>query len=295
VTNSRIKTLTATAQQVSILRQQGRYDTTPREAFVKDLTKFIQKKREEGSGILLMGDFNEALDVTYDGMTKMCSKLGLEDIMFQELGQDSFNTYVDGTERIDYVLADPWIADACISACYEPFQFRFKGDHRNMILDFDEIKLFGNPTYNLGTPPSREFSSKDKSANHTYIEHRHQYCVDHHIERRLEALELRWDATLAEKLDQDFQRACHHAAKKCKKKPNIVYVKKLRLLRIKKNVLLKVISQFKTGRNLSDAIAFQVREGHDFTIPETLQECQKACRITQQAIRALEKHAVTHR
>ena len=82
VTNSRIKTLTATAQQVSILRQQGRYDTTPREAFVKDLTKFIHKKREEGSGILLMGDFNEALDVTYDGMTKMCSKLGLEDIMF---------------------------------------------------------------------------------------------------------------------------------------------------------------------------------------------------------------------
>jgi hypothetical protein len=119
--------------------------------------------------------------------------------------------------------------------------------------------------------------------------------VDHKIERRLEALELRWDATLAEQLDQDFQRACHHAAKKCKKKPNIVYVKKLRLLRIKKNVLLKVISQFKTGRNLSDAIAFQVREGHDFTIPETLQECQKACRITQQAIRALEKHAVTHR
>ena len=157
-----------------------------------------------------------------------------------------------------------------------------------MILDFDENKLFGNPTYNLDVPSQREFSSKDKASNRVYIENRFKYCNDHHFEKRLEALKDKWDTAGAEKLDLDCQRACKHAAKQSQKKPNMVYVKKLAKLRVLKNVLLRVISQSKTGRNLSEAIAFQVRDGHDFRIPESVEECQKVCRETQSAIQKLE-------
>jgi hypothetical protein len=147
----------------------------------------------------------------------------------------------------------------------------------------------------LANPAQREFSSKDKGSNRVYIEHRFKYCEEHNMESRLQALEITWNPDIVEQLDQDSQRACRYAAKQCKHNPNVAYVKKLSALRIKKNVLLRVITQFKTGRNLSDAIEFQVREGHDFTIPETVKECQRECRRTQRQIKALEKDSATHR
>lgn len=157
-----------------------------------------------------------------------------------------------------------------------------------MILEFDDQKLFGNPTYHLDTLLLNESFLNDKSSNRVYIENRFEYLDSHNTEQRLQALKNNWDPEAAERLDVDFKRACKHAAKQCKKKPNIAHVKKLRSLQVKKNMLLRVISQYKTGRNLLEAIAFQVRHGHDFTIPDTLEECQKECRETQSTIRKAE-------
>ena len=53
------------------------------------------------------------------------------------------------------------MSDASIQGCYEPFQYRLKGDHRTMVVDFDTNLLFGNPTTTLATLAQREFSSKE--------------------------------------------------------------------------------------------------------------------------------------
>ena len=187
VNNSRVSTLTATAQQISALRQQGR-DILPRKAFTQDLESFIAHEHGKGNGILLVGDFNEPLDTLHEGMTKLCSNTGLIDLMFHLHGVDEFNTWIDGKARVDYVLCDAWVAESCLNGCYEPFKYRFKGDHRNIILDFNEDLLFGNPTYALHTQAQREFTSKDKKSNRKYIEFRHEYMTTHKAQERLEEL-----------------------------------------------------------------------------------------------------------
>jgi len=123
---------------------------------------------------MIIGDFNEAIDGNQEGMTRLCNNTQLVDMMFQLHGNDNFNTCVNGKDRIDYVLCDEWIADACIQGCYEPFMYRFKGDHRNIVSDFDSDKLFRNLTYSLHSPAHREFSSKDKGYNQKYINWRYE-------------------------------------------------------------------------------------------------------------------------
>jgi hypothetical protein len=108
-------------------------------------------------------------------------------------------------------------------------------------------------------------------------------------------LQENWNPALAEQLDADHQRACKSAASKCKKKPNIAYVKTIAALRTKKNVLLRVISQSKLGICMSESIAYQVRDGHNFRIPEDITACQVLLRTTRREISLLEKDAVTHR
>jgi hypothetical protein len=263
VDNSKVKTLTASAQQISILRIQGR-DLSPRQAFIADLRKFMTEQRQKNNGIFIVGDFNELLDGTYDGITKLSSDFAMTDVMFHVLGHDEFATHITGSTRVDYAIADGWVAECILQACYEPFQFRSKGDHRPMIFDFDALLLFGNPTYRLHSPASREFSAKDTSCNRQYIEHRHAFLKSRNFATRLENLKSDWNSHTAEQMDSDHQRACKHAASKCKKKPNIAFVKKIADLRKKKNVLLRVITESLTGMSMSASIAIQVQDGHNF-------------------------------
>ena len=80
-----VQTLTVTAQHTSILRQQG-CNETPRQAFIIDLRQFITDQHAQGNGILLAGDYNEELDITYDRITKLCSDFHLVDLMFHLTG-----------------------------------------------------------------------------------------------------------------------------------------------------------------------------------------------------------------
>ena len=98
-----VRTLTVTAQHTSLLRQQGRHET-PRQAFIIDLRQFITDQHAQGNGVLLAGDYNEELDITYDGITKLCSDFHLVDLMFHLTGRDDFATYTHGSKRIDYIL-----------------------------------------------------------------------------------------------------------------------------------------------------------------------------------------------
>ena len=105
------------------------------------------------------------------------------------------------------------MSDASIQGCYEPFQYRLKGDHHAMVVDFDTNLLFGNPTTTLATPAQHEFSSKDAGSNRKYIQTKHKYLTHHHFASRLAHLQEAWDPELAEQLDRDFQHASTSTAK----------------------------------------------------------------------------------
>ena len=213
VTDSgRVRTLTVTAQHTSLLRQQGRHKT-PRQAFIIDLHQFITNQHAQGNGVLLAGDYNKELDIMYDGITKLCSNFHLVDLMFHLTDRDDFATYAHGSKCIDYILCNTWVSDASLQGCYEPFQYRLKGDHCDMVVDFNTNLLFGNPTTTFTTPAQREFSSKDAGSNRKYIQNKHKYLTQHHFASCLAQLQEVWDPDLSEQLDRDFQRGSSSAAK----------------------------------------------------------------------------------
>ncbi len=106
------------------MRQQGITDTHPRKQFSKDLLSFLQACKNQREEILLAGDFNEALGTNISGMTKICTYLGLVDILRNHHGTEDTPTYVRGSTRIDYALATPQVAAACTTCGYEHFQHR---------------------------------------------------------------------------------------------------------------------------------------------------------------------------
>jgi len=125
--------------------------------------------------------------------------------------------------------------------------------------------------------------------NRVYIQHRIQYLVQHGFAERLQNLNSNWNPEVAEELDGDFQRARKLASKQCKRKPNIALTAQLSSLRIKKNNLVQIISQYKTGYNYSAAIALQARRGTDFLIPSKQDECNVQLKRVHSDIRRLKR------
>ena len=90
------------------------------------------------------------------------SDFHLVDLTYHLIGHDNFATYHQGTTRIDYILCDTHTATVVTTRGYEPFQYRIKGDHHAINIDFHIPTLFGNKNNSLQTPATREFYSTDR-------------------------------------------------------------------------------------------------------------------------------------
>jgi hypothetical protein len=181
-TATKKKSRTAAAQQASMMRQQGITSTHPRTQFCTDLLLFLQVCKTQNEEMLLPCDFNEALGTNLSGMTKICTDLGLVDILMSHHDTNDTPAYVRGTTHIDYALATPHVAAACTACGYEPFQHRFSGDHRGMFLEFNTNALFGSATVDLSTPAE---NSRDRASNRRYIESKFKYLTEHQWFQRL--------------------------------------------------------------------------------------------------------------
>ena len=277
-----VRTLTFTAQHTSLLRQQGRHET-PRQAFIMDLRQFITDQHAQGNGVLLAGDYNEELDVMYDGITKLCSDFHLVDLMFHLTGRDDFATYARGSKRIDYILCDAWVSDASIQGAMNLFNITSKGIILLWLSTSTPIFYLEILPPHSQHQPSKNFHPKMLVlTGNTYKQSTNTSpnITSHHV---LLTYKKR-DPDLAEQLDRDFQRASSSATKSVRRKPTAPYITKLANLRKEKNVLKQILSQHRTGIDLSSSIAHQVRDGHNFLVPETIPECQQRCREAQQEI-----------
>ena len=63
------------------------------------------------------------------------------------------------------------------------------------------------------------------------------------MDAQLAYLEDRWDPTLTEQLDQDFQKVAAQLEPKCKCKPNVAYIEKLTTARKEKSVLRQILTE----------------------------------------------------
>lgn len=77
----KFNTMTAFAQQMSLLKQQKHKSTHPRHHFCSDLRNLLQTiKTHKNQEILVAGDFNEEFGVNQKGITKIALEFQLQDI-----------------------------------------------------------------------------------------------------------------------------------------------------------------------------------------------------------------------
>jgi hypothetical protein len=150
---------TAASQQESLLRQRGASDPDSRKHFRTDLMEFLQHLKTSKHHILLIRDFNKALGEDENGMCKLCSEIGLINLMAQMHGSSGPATYSQGKKRLDYALGSTKVSEALCRCCgYEPFHQRMFSDHQAYHLEF------GSDTPELPPIAFRDIESKSPSS-----------------------------------------------------------------------------------------------------------------------------------
>jgi hypothetical protein len=143
------------------LRESGIKDPQPRFQILKDLTTFIDEKREQGYRPIVMMDANE--DWVAESHKQQGNKLKkfmqhsqLADPFFLKFNQAP-RTYVRGKHRLDYILVDPALLPAIRNIGYLGSMEANISDHTMAYIDFDEKLLFKGLINRPTEIHSREF------------------------------------------------------------------------------------------------------------------------------------------
>jgi hypothetical protein len=137
-------TVTAAAQQKSLLIQRNDSIQAPRTPFRRDRTAYLQQCKDAGDELILLGDFNEVLvGDDPEGMTAVAHKLELFDIVSSRYSQTPPVTYSRGRRCLDYDLATPLVVQAITRCGYEAVHSRHPSDHQAYYFDIDINQLFG--------------------------------------------------------------------------------------------------------------------------------------------------------
>ena len=85
------------------------------------------------------------------------------------------------TEKIDFVMISPRLADAVDAALILALQDGYLSDHRALVVDFNSNKLFGSTTLAAISPSKRCLNSTNPRALHAYMSHMSVHLDMHHI------------------------------------------------------------------------------------------------------------------
>lgn len=297
-TGGRLKKTTAATQQYSMMIEENSTAKHPREKFRIDLSALVKDLRQQNHKVILMGDFNEEFGSEQDGMKAVAAAGDLIDLMGSRLRHSSFSTYVGGTKRIDYVLASPAVVTACVHAGYDPFKYRFQGDHRGLYMDFDTAVLFGSDTPTLAPPSRRILSSKHKANRDRYLTAKHKYLKDHNWYDRLEMV-FQSEVSVPEeieKLDRDWVRASIHAEKQCTRHKAPPYVIELAQLRYQLQAVRIKLSSIRNARPFPSALQRALEKcPPTFVLPELQEGLEALQSLLKSKIRQTEKDAYNKR
>ena len=112
--------------------QTNRLSCTPYQLFVNDLTKQVKCWTEAGDRILLFIDANKDIRTGLMARSLTSANIGLQEILHKFWGNNTPNTYIDGSLPIDGIFASPELE---ISNVLSLSFHESVGDHRTMIIE----------------------------------------------------------------------------------------------------------------------------------------------------------------
>jgi hypothetical protein len=246
--NPHIGLTTATSQQHSLLIQSNS-NLSPWEAFKRDLRSFLHDCIvQDGSEVLLVGDFNEPFGSEPDGISQLASEFHLVNLMHARHPQAPPATYARGKNCLDYGLGTPQVADAIISCGYEAFNERFTTDHRAYFFDLDNDIMFANTTQPLPPHIHRILKSNNVEQVTEYIKLKFEYLQSRNAFHRADRLTHPGNRdTFAERLDSDVLKASLDAEQNIKQFREPAWSLALSKARLRKIIIKKWLTMHPTG------------------------------------------------
>ena len=271
---------TAASQQQSFLIQAQDPVIAPRIAFRRDLGQYLQQRKNEGSEILLMGDFNEQIGLEPASMQQLIDDIGLIDIMKAQHTQPLPVTYARGQKCLDYALGTPHVVNSVIKAGYEAFNARYHTDHRSYYIDFSTDILFGVHIQPMARYEPRILRSNNPNQVTAYLKAKHKILVDHNVFQRIQQLERPGDRhQYAERIDKDIVAASLAAEQSIPHYDKPQWSIELSKTRKKVQILKKCLSMERTSIENREVI---IREWQEIApseeMPTTVRECKQLLR-----------------
>lgn len=157
----------------SVYAQHQRYFLTkkinecPRKLFFIHLHQFITSRRQANEQVVVMGDFNHAMDNTE--IRNFLSTLNLHNILQSLHSTFNFNipTYDRGSKAIDAIFATPDIT--ATQGGYLEFK-KFPTDHRAIWCDISYQEIFGHIPPNIIQPTRRRLQCEDPRVVNQFCE-----------------------------------------------------------------------------------------------------------------------------
>jgi len=212
---------TAWHQQRRHLDLQTRTEEHPREAFMKDLSELIKEFQDKNHEIIVGGDWNETIQGTNSKLLKLSTERALTDPwIHQQNEHHEIATHERGTTRIDSILVSHSILPYVESISYSPVGLISNSDHRTVLLQLSQSRLFGNKVNKMTVLQERNLKSNDRKAVTTFIETMYAHLQANSAFRlaRLLKTDIDDNGTLVENIDKLIGQAGDIAEKKCKRR-----------------------------------------------------------------------------
>ena len=284
-------TYTAYAQQRSLLIRQGEVDINPRQAFLRDLTKFIHTKQHSVKHeLLILGDFNERIGDNPQGIARVAAEFNLTDIYrMQHPHLQDVATYTRGRKRLDYALGSSRVAQAVRACGYEPFNYRLHTDHRASFIDFDTEILFGSATQTLVNHTSRVLHSNNLKQVTQYIKEKHAMLSSCNAFARAEELMKPGHRhKFAERLDADVLRTSIIAERRTQRFKEPSWSIELARARKKVSILAKTLTMLKTNIDHTAILLQETTSLNEIVdLPTNINECSVALRNAKREVREI--------
>ena len=201
-----------------------------------------------------------------------------------------FSTYQRGHKVLDYILVDPSILPSITATGYEPYGNHILSDHRGVYIDINTSRCFGCTIQPLLPIQLRDLSTKRSHQIAPYFQHKYKHLIDHRWFQRMDHIQQAMTTgqpnhDLAEELYGRLILASQFAGRQLKRFPPAPYSPTIARLRQARCCLQLELTQYKTGRDLSEQIrSTRAKLGSiNYPIPENKAQCEQMLRhYTQQ-------------